>query len=195
MKLSSHLTDRFPADKAWLSWVPELCRSAAMIHGLKTSRAPFPVTGIWARCFKLLSLLSTFHQVRGISRRCACHREEYVQEVHARGHVVRLLHCLQIFGEYILAGKRIPDTEIICILDADQAVHSDFFLRTVHLLDGGEDVGMVSYLSRSLTCRNEHEGLSQNMSRICDFAHASLLHESGVLQQIRFGSSAICPVL
>ena len=59
---------------------------------------------------------------------------------------------LQIYQEYILAGKEIPATEVICILDADQAVHMDFFLRTVHLLDGNvrlgaDDVAMVRQTS------------------------------------------------
>ncbi|CAL5222930.1 g5365 [Coccomyxa viridis] len=49
----------------------------------------------------------------------------------------------QIYGGLILGGRRIPDNEIICILDCDQIVHSDFFKRTVHLMDGGLDVGLV----------------------------------------------------
>ena len=45
-----------------------------------------------------------------------------------------------------MGGRRIPDKEIICILDCDQIVHPDFFQRTVHLMDGGDDVGLVSCL-------------------------------------------------
>ena len=57
------------------------------------------------------------------------------------------LQCTpQIYGGLILGGRRIPDNEIICILDCDQIVHSDFFQRTVHLMDGGLDVGLVSRL-------------------------------------------------
>ena len=37
----------------------------------------------------------------------------------------------------------IPGTELLCIFDADQVASSDFFTQTLHLFDGGDDVGMV----------------------------------------------------
>ncbi|KAI7842235.1 hypothetical protein COHA_004148 [Chlorella ohadii] len=41
------------------------------------------------------------------------------------------------------AGHDIPLTEVLCVFDADQVPNADFFLKTVPLLDGGQDVGMV----------------------------------------------------
>jgi hypothetical protein len=33
--------------------------------------------------------------------------------------------------------------EIICVFDADQVASQEFFVKTVHLLDGGSDVAMI----------------------------------------------------
>lgn len=40
-------------------------------------------------------------------------------------------------------GVTIPLAEVMCIFDADQVPNPDFFLKTVPLLDAGQDVGMV----------------------------------------------------
>lgn len=40
-------------------------------------------------------------------------------------------------------GPTIPGTELLCIFDADQVASADFFTQTLHLFDGGDDVGMV----------------------------------------------------
>ncbi|PSC71157.1 Six-hairpin glycosidase [Micractinium conductrix] len=40
-------------------------------------------------------------------------------------------------------GHEVPLTEVMCVFDADQVPNADFFLKTVPLLDGGADVGMV----------------------------------------------------
>ena len=49
----------------------------------------------------------------------------------------------------------IPGTELICIFDADQVASSEFFTQTLHLFDGGDDVGMV--LSPQVMEREEGE--------------------------------------
>ncbi len=43
----------------------------------------------------------------------------------------------------ITIGVTVPLAEVMCIFDADQVPNPDFFLKTVPLLDAGQDVGMV----------------------------------------------------
>lgn len=38
---------------------------------------------------------------------------------------------------------RVPGRELVCVFDADQVASREFFLKTVPLFDGGDDVGMV----------------------------------------------------
>ncbi|KAK9823799.1 hypothetical protein WJX72_005584 [[Myrmecia] bisecta] len=47
--------------------------------------------------------------------------------------------CSQIYPKDV----QIPPNEVICIFDADQVARKEFFLRTLPLFDGGDDVGMV----------------------------------------------------
>lgn len=47
--------------------------------------------------------------------------------------------CAQLYP----AGVPIPGTELICVFDADQIAKKHFFLATVPLFDGGDDVAMV----------------------------------------------------
>lgn len=45
---------------------------------------------------------------------------------------------------------------MICLFDADQCPNADFFLKTVPLLDGGQDVAMV--LSPQVGWTGKREG-------------------------------------
>ena len=42
-----------------------------------------------------------------------------------------------------MQGTPVPGHELLCIFDADQVASKDFFLKTLPLFDGGDDVGMV----------------------------------------------------
>jgi cellulose synthase/poly-beta-1,6-N-acetylglucosamine synthase-like glycosyltransferase len=56
------------------------------------------------------------------------------------GKSCNLNNCLsQIYPD----GVPIPPGEVVCVFDADQVANPDFFLKTLPLFDGGDDVGMV----------------------------------------------------
>lgn len=40
-------------------------------------------------------------------------------------------------------GVPIPLEEVLCVFDADQVPNADFFMKTIHMLDGGQDIAMV----------------------------------------------------
>ncbi|DBB00628.1 TPA: hypothetical protein ACH3X3_002312 [Trebouxia sp. C0006] len=40
-------------------------------------------------------------------------------------------------------GTRVPGSELICVFDADQVASKEFFMKTIPMFDGGDDVGMV----------------------------------------------------
>lgn len=42
-----------------------------------------------------------------------------------------------------MQGTPVPGHELLCIFDADQVASKEFFLKTLPLFDGGDDVGMV----------------------------------------------------
>lgn len=46
----------------------------------------------------------------------------------------------QLYGA---SEGRVPGRELVCVFDADQVASREFFLKTVPLFDGGDDVGMV----------------------------------------------------
>lgn len=56
-------------------------------------------------------------------------------------HIIRGLSLNR--GCFTMQGTPVPGHELLCIFDADQVASKEFFLKTLPLFDGGDDVGMV----------------------------------------------------